>query len=147
MSLKESLCPVCETPFDTEDLNVIEEDPKRNTLDHEIPPKKGKDSRGFRPRPKSNQHTGLAWLKKHDAREGEILLSSKMKALRKELVTCPRGHPSDKKIIFVQWIQAAITIGSILENNSVGFVYYTVSPQPIRGQILQALGLIYARAK
>lgn len=126
---------MCKTPFDTEDLGPYEnknsatgKKRRRGDLDDEMPSKKkGLDTRGFRPKPKFA--TAVAWLKKHDTREGDLLLSSKVKALRKELTACRNGDPSDKKVIFIQWMQAAISIGSMLEEEGIGFVYYIASLQ------------------
>lgn len=90
-------------------------------------PEKGKDSRRYRPKSKPKQYSALEWLQNHDAREGEHQLSSKLKAVKKEITSCERGDPSDKKVIYVQWIQAAIMIGTLLEELGIGFVYYWVA--------------------
>lgn len=37
--------------------------------------------------------------------------------------------PDDKIVVFVQWRQLATLVGRKLEDNDIGFVYYTVSQE------------------
>jgi hypothetical protein len=86
------------------------------------------DIKSWRPKPEPHQRSAIAWFEKHDSRK-RLIVSSKLRALKSELFDQTRGEPGDKKIIFVQWLQAAILIGSMLEEENIPFVYYWVSPE------------------
>jgi len=145
------LCPECNTCFEEEDI-VATGDKKRpkTTGDAKVDdvytetkvPRKGCDLTGYRPRPdQKSGFTGMAWIERHDAMDEKVILSSKMRTLRNVLQAIdnlrsahhrkdsagPSVTSPDKVIIFVQWIQVAILIGTMLEEASVPFVYFWVS--------------------
>lgn len=128
---KDLTCPVCKTVFEDDQIKPYKpkgtQQPKaQKNLDKSKYPPKGLDLTGCRPKPSTNQYSAQEWLEKHDKRTG-LLLSSKAKSLLAELLNHDKGSPTDKKIIFVQWFQAAIEIGSMLEAQLNPFVYYWVS--------------------
>jgi hypothetical protein len=49
-----------------------------------------------------------------------------MKAVKSLIKRKEATFPGDKKIMFVQWVQAAIMVGTMLEELGIRFVYYWV---------------------
>jgi len=120
-------CPGCRLPFDVEDIVAVQASKKKKivTKAKELPykPKKGVDYLGHRAKPQIKQASAWDWIKKHDLKKGKVPRSPKLKATYEEL----KGHPDDKKIVFVQFIQEGIAIGTMLQEEGHKFLYYDVA--------------------
>ncbi|KAH8597726.1 SNF2 family N-terminal domain-containing protein [Bisporella sp. PMI_857] len=132
-------CPACNAPFDDFE-DVVPQSKKRKSknsqakYDWEKPShyqRKGVDSCGHRFIPHTHKASAWEWIHKHDAKQGKVPRSPKLKATRDELYSHARGLPEDKKIIFVQFAQSAIAIGTMLQEDGYRFVYFdgTMSAQ------------------
>lgn len=123
------LCPECLCEFDLENLkpyrarqiqNVSVKQSRKFSRNRP----KGVDFNGYRPRvdPKAD-HSAAEWIEAHDDRPSPVPRSSKLRILDVEL---GKRQPGEKSIIYVQWVQAAIAIGTMLEEAKIKFVYYLV---------------------
>jgi hypothetical protein len=84
-------------------------------------PRKGKDALGFHPQIPSND-----WLERYDKGLCPLFESAKVRALMKELKSSLAEAPMEKIIVFTQWRSFTAIVGRILEQEGIGFVYYTV---------------------
>src|SRR6266536_6076265 len=84
--------------------------------------RKGKDSLRFYPKvPQSD------WLEKSDLGEIPLFQSAKLAKVRELLLKWQREAPEEKIIIFCQWRGFLTLVGRILEEEKIGFIYYTAS--------------------
>ena len=139
--LQNPQCPCCDTPFEDDELQAVKiKDPTSmcgessakdtSNVSRSIGSKQqiGQDITGYRPTPTgAKKSKEVSWLKKCDTGKGEIYMSTKMKALREEVLSCRNGNDTDKKIIYVQWVEHAILLGTMLQKDDIPFVYFFVS--------------------
>ena len=122
---------MCKLTFsDMENVIPVKQDKKVNFKSIEerpSPTRKGVDILGHRIKPRGKSASASAWIIKHDAKKGKVPLSPKLEALKWELCEHEKGHPDDKMIVFVQFSQSAIAIGTMLEDAGKAFVYFDVS--------------------
>lgn len=135
-SFKDLECPVCDQLFNERDVVAFQkaEKNKNDSVGHvkrqSKTPKIGVDALGYRVQPQLKGTSVVAWIERHDAKKGKVPLSPKLNAMKRELFNNKKGDISDKIIIFVQFSQSAIAIGTMLEEDKTPYVCYDVGSFP-----------------
>lgn len=116
-------CPECNARFEETDLKKC---PKSKTAMKEASPpllrRKGKDSLTFYPKVAQSD-----WLEKSDLGEMSLFQCAKLAKVRELLLKWQRETTDEKIIIFCQWKGFLTLVGRILEEEKIGFIYYTAS--------------------
>ena len=120
-------CPECSARFEETDLKKCPKSKAamKGPMKEPAPPllrKKGKDSLRFYPKVPQSE-----WLEKSDLGEVPLFQSAKLAKVRELLLKWQRETPDEKIIIFCQWRGFLTLVGRILEEEKIGFIYYTAS--------------------
>ncbi|KAF7860763.1 hypothetical protein EAF04_008281 [Stromatinia cepivora] len=112
-------CPavLCSGTFEFERLKNVKGTPKERSSEQ----KRGRDVLRYVPPLGARSE----WIEDVDVGNYAPPQSTKLAAIRRQLLDWRKEAPSDKTIIFVQWKAMILLIGLMLEEEDFHFVYYT----------------------